>query len=198
MIRPLEKQFEPETVERIRKLQTAFESLPFQGEAARYFTSQVVGCLEAGLLLGAVLVGLCLLELFFRELLICVRFEKVYDIGDAWTETRRKLDAIREDVEDGSQLSLYYILDELLKSAVVDKEDAARIKGFYKRVRIPMQHAVIRRFLFQSESARWGGPPQLTAFGVPFMVSLHQVDETIELDALEHLECIVGFIGKHC
>jgi hypothetical protein len=126
MIRPLERQFEPDTVERIRALQRSLQSLPFEGRPARYLASEIVRCLEAGLLLAALQVALSLLELFFRDLLISIRFHQVSDGSDTLVGPWRKLDQISEDIEDGSRLDFYSILDELVESAVVDQEDAGQ------------------------------------------------------------------------
>lgn len=53
LIRPLEEQFEQDECAEIRNLVAEFSALPFKNGACRYFVREVTGCLEAGLLLGA-------------------------------------------------------------------------------------------------------------------------------------------------
>lgn len=194
MVRPLQEQFEPETVDRIGKLKIAFQSLPFQGEPARYLTREIVGCLEAGLLLAAVQVALSLLEMFFRELLVVVLFKEKYD--EDIPSAHLLLDRIRQQIEDGRspRYDLYLILDQLTKRGIVEKRDAGGIKTLYKNVRIPIHHGLTRRFVKLSMGS--SGNEELEQLFLS-LARFQQFDEMIEDRSLGHLEAVVSFVGKY-
>ena len=67
--RPLEEQFEPEAVRRIRSVQERLDRLQITYHASRYFVVEATRCLEAGLLLAALQVSTAMLELLVRETL---------------------------------------------------------------------------------------------------------------------------------
>ena len=87
LIRPLEEQFEPNKCAEIRDLVAKFSALPFKEGACRYFTLEVTGCLEAGLLLATVSVASVLLETFLRELLIIHLLQSTGPKTNRWEDT---------------------------------------------------------------------------------------------------------------
>ena len=96
LIRPLEEQFAPDKCDEIKDLITKFSELPFKEGTCRYLVLEVIGCLEAGLLLAAVSVASTLLETFFRELLIFSRLQTAGPKTNRRTDTSLLLDKLEK------------------------------------------------------------------------------------------------------
>lgn len=193
IIRPLNQQFEPDKAQRIRELESLFQSLPFENKAAKYFTIEVVRCLEAGLLLAAFEVAMSLLELFIRELLIMTRFGSDSGLGD--TPSRQLFrDTVEREVEDVEHLSLNQMMDELEGLEIISERDSDKVKELYKTVRVPIHHGLTRRLLF---------PPSFVPKDyLDFFFSgarnrFHKLEELVEDNAIRHLFDVVDFMGKY-
>lgn len=199
MIRPLEEQFSPDKCDEIKNLITKFSELPFKGGACRYLVLEVIGCLEAGLLLAAVSVASILLETSFRELLIFSRLQTVGPKTNHQTDTSLLLDKLEKEIEDGPpRLNFEDIVDEL-SSDVLNSGDAKNAKKFFKDVRNPIHHGITRRFIakVRSEKVDMSNPLSIILSDTYRMFRLHRLDEVIEENTTKHLRFIVDLIQKY-
>jgi len=57
MLRSLDEQFEPEKAAHLRQLSERIKKIPFPSGASRYYGVEFASCIEAGALLGALIVG---------------------------------------------------------------------------------------------------------------------------------------------
>jgi len=199
LVRPLEEQFEPEKCAELRDLITKFSVLPFKEGPCRYLVLEVMGCLEAGLLLAAVSVASVLLETFFREFLISYRLQTAGPKTNHWTDTNLLFNKLERETEDGRpRLSFENIVDQL-PSDVMDPDDAEAAKKFYKTVRIPIHHGITRRFIAiaRAEEIDMSNPLSIMLSDTYRGFRLHKLDEVIEENAAEYLGFIVDLIHKY-
>lgn len=199
MIRPLEEQFEPDKCAEIRDLIAKFSALPFEGGACRYFTLEVTGCLEAGLLLAAVSVASVLLETFFRELLIIHRLQSAGPKTNRWGDTRLLLNKFEKEAEDGRpRLHFDKIVDQLTGD-VLDSVEVEAAKKFYKDVRVPIHHGITRRFIAiaRAEEVDMSNPSSIMLSDTYRGFRLHKLDEVIEENATSYLGFVVDLIQKY-
>jgi len=194
MIRPLEQQFEPDKLQRIKELERLFESLSHQSGAAGYFTSEIVRCLDAGLLLAALEVATSLLELFVKDLLIAARLES--------SASQHRLPSfelpgnqMERKIEDVERLYFNGMIDELANRRIIEGSDAEAIKDFYKSVRIPVHHGLTRRFIRLSSGVR--EDDSFAALSLGRLGRFHKFEEVIEENSIRHLSTIVNFIGRY-
>jgi hypothetical protein len=204
MIRPLEHQFEPEKVQKIRELEKSFQSLrsQFKVEAARYFVSEIVRCLEAGVLLAALEVATSLLELFVLALLIAARREDhvfQHSVPSSQIFPPSPEDQIEREITDVKRLSFNSMVDEWAERRSIGQSDADAIKDFYKTVRIPIHHGLTRRFICPSPDIDMQDDFLAGLFlaGLGRRARLHKFEEVIEDGSLRHLSSIVDFIGRY-
>lgn len=201
MIRPLEHQFEPEKVQKIRELEKSFQSLrsQFDIEAARYFVSEIVRCLEAGLLLAALEVAASLLELFVLALLIAARREDhvfQHSVPSSQIFPPSPEDQIEREITDVKRLSFNSMVDEWAKRRSIGQSDADAIKEFYKTVRIPIHHGLTRRFICPSPDIDMQDD-LLARISLGRSGRDHRFEKVIEDDSLSHLSSIVDFIERY-
>ena len=193
MIRPLEEQFERDTVRRIRTLINAFEEIDLPSGPVRYMASEVRRCLEAGLLLAAVQVSAALFERFVRKLVI---LERVKDQPRrASTSLADLLDRAENEIEADRHLNVPHLIDELEQLTLLDDADAAAARAYYRDVAIPLQHALTGRYIrAQHVDGRKSVQDEL---GLSHCVQFFEFENTIEDHALEHLGVVVNFIAKY-
>lgn len=190
-IRKLEEQFEQETVDRIRALQSSLNSLPSIGGAVPHYVKELHYTLEAGLLLASLHLSLSFLELFVRETLISSMAQSTGFGND---------NDLEKSLEDGTnpQWNFYKMIDELRKLGILNGRDAEEIKEYYKQIRIPVHHGLTRRFirnldLYTGEDS-----------GI-FMEDLflsrstrpHDLEEHLEDNGIMLIEQIIAFITKY-
>ena len=191
LIRPLEEQFEPDRCAEVRDLITKFSALPFEGGACHYFTLEVAGCLEVGLLLAAVSVASVLLETFLRELLILHRLQTREPTTGRQIDTMALFDSMEKEIEDGCpHLHFDKIIDQLTGD-VLDSGDAVNAKKFYKTVRIPIHHGITRRFIAIAKTGEVGWLDTYRG------LRLQHLEQLIEENATKYLGFIVDLIQKY-
>jgi len=197
LIRPLEEQFVPDKCAEIRDLIAKFSALPFEGGTCRYFSLEVAGCLEAGLLLAAVSVASILLETFFRELLIFHRLQTAGPTTSRWADTSLLLNKLEKEAEDGRpRLNFDDIVDQL-PGDVLDSDDAEAAKKFYKDVRVPIHHGITRRFIVKAKAEEQDMSDPWNVFFATYLDRLHMLDEVIEENAIKYLGSVVNLIQKY-
>jgi len=197
LIRLLEEQFEPDKCAEIRDLIAKFSALPFGGGACRYFSLEVAGCLEAGLLLAAVSVTSILLETFFRELLIIHRLQSAGPKTNRWGDTRLLFNELEKEVEDGRPRLHFEDIVDQLTGDVLDSADAEVAKGFYKDVRVPIHHGITRRFIVTAKAEEQDMSDPWNVFFATYLNRLHMLDEVIEENAIKYLGSVVNLIQKY-
>lgn len=198
MPRPLEQQFSASKVKRIRDIQNLYKSLRFRSGAAPYYNSEIVKCLEAGLLLAAMQVSTALLELFVRDLLIIVEYKKTS--SNAPKVVDRTLAKIERDIEDGRpHLDFSKIVSELVQQKVISPKDREKISNLYRDVRIPLQHGITRRFIRISEKETNDNDTidPLSIIALSHLGRYWSFEDVIEDKALVHLRIIGNFINKY-
>ena len=187
-IRKLEKQFVPEKVTLIREIQTDVSSLKFKGGVGRYYAKELIFSLEAGLLLASLHLSSSLLELFVRDLLI-----NDYSLNLLKRNVYyKKLHEMEKQYEDGNkpQWTFFKMTEELYKRKIIKKREADDIKGFYKKIRIPILHGLSRRFVRNYEDDFFE-----EIFGR--MTRDHRLEELIEDQALILIKTAASFMKKH-
>ncbi len=193
MVRPLEEQFEPETVERIRTLVATLDSLGCYEGAGRYYISELKRCLECGLLLAALQVAASLLELFVRDLLIQHR---VRTKSQDSTDYRHSTDLHEKVLEENRQLTFGAIIRELQGQGVITVDDAEFARSFYKSVRIPLHHGLSRRYVrLQAGLSEEDILDQ--ALSLSRISRSHKIEEMIEDKALDQLESVMNFMASY-
>lgn len=198
MIRPLEEQFGPDKCAEIRNLVAKFSALPFKGGACRYFTLEVTGCLEAGLLLAAVSVTSVLLT-FFRELLIIYRLWSAGPTTSRWVDTGLLLNKLEREAEDGRPRLHFEDIVDQLTGDVLSSADAEVAKKFYKDVRVPIHHGLTRRLIAEAKAEEMDMSEPLDGLlsATNRMFRLHQLEEMIEENATKYLGFVVDLIQKY-
>jgi len=197
LIRPLEKQFEPDKCAEIRNLIAKFSALPFEGGACRYFALEVTGCLEAGLLLAAVSVTSILLETFFRELLIFHRLQSAGPTTSRWGDTSLLLNKLEKEAEDGHPRLYFDKIVDQLTGCVLDTAEAEAAKKFYKDVRVPMHHGLTRRLIVETKAEEMDMGDSWNMFFATNLNRLHELEEVIEENATKYLGFVVDLIQKY-
>jgi hypothetical protein len=137
-LRPYTKAFSTAKVRRISALLAELKHLRASLPRYRIFIFEIRGCLSVGLLLAATQVSTAVLELFVRDLTVAHRIKSRHKAN---IELRGRVE--RESEEDRG-LSFAKMLDEL--SVVISDHDVKALRGFYKETRIPLAHALVRRF----------------------------------------------------
>jgi hypothetical protein len=146
-LRPLEEQFEPQLVKRIRAIQADLAELPLPDGAGKLYAIELRCSLEAGLLLASLHLATSFLELFVRDLLIYTQARD--SPADNDTGAKMLLNNLEKRFEDSKrpQWSFSRMVDELAKQGTIDDSDAEGIKEYYTTIRVPIHHALTRRFL---------------------------------------------------
>jgi hypothetical protein len=190
LLRPLEQQFEAETVTKIRLLIEAFRALDVPAGPGRYYMSEIARSLEAGLLLAAIELSASLLELVVRELVARLQEQNAdphQEFGPYFGASTRRL-----DLEYDRRLMFTQLLDKLESSSVVKSEDAALVRKFYKETRIPLHHGLPGRYVSGSQAS-----PSNDLIAVLSVASLHSFEEALEQRAIKELDCVVNFIAAY-
>lgn len=187
MIRTLEKQFEPEKASRLRLLIERLHKLSYQPGASRYYGLELASCIEAGALLGALIVGSSLLELHVRGLIINYSFT-------ALRTTSPKIINLESSLEENRSIGFDKLVDSLVLVELFNKDDGELVKKLYKNVRIPLLHGLPRRFVHQHLEPFM---EELWSYLGKEVISSHELEDTIEDHAVEYLEEIVGIIERN-
>lgn len=193
-IRPLDDQFEERTVQRIRVLQADLMASRYDSGPGSLYVKELNCSLEAGLLLASLHLATSLLESFVRDLLMYTLARRLS--GDASRVELAKLEKRLEDSTD-PQWSFARIVNELQENGVVDSADGEAIKNYYKMVRIPIHHGLIRRFV-RSHGEREENLDSADVLDMLFgRVHWHSFEERLEEEGLDLIETAVAFIRKY-
>jgi hypothetical protein len=171
LLRPLEQQFEAETVARIHLLIAAIQALDVPYGPCRYYLSEIARSLDAGLFLAAVELSASLLELVARMLLIRIQ---EYDANpqtrnDPYPGLLRRQISIEYD----RHMMFPQILNELESHDVIAAEDAAELRKFYNETRIPLHHGLSGRYVIGAVERPTDDPIALLT-----VASIHSFDRT--------------------
>lgn len=188
MLRTLEEQFESDKAAQLRKLSERLRTHSFPPGASRYYGLELASCIEAGALLGALVVGSSLLEIYVRALV--VNHASIARLTSA--HGRKSLEAI---LEEKRSLGFKALIDSLVSVGLFDNEDGERAKILYDNVRIPLLHGLPRRFVRKHQE------PDAEEFSQLFKgeaaISSMELERIIEGHALEYLESVVGIVEKN-
>jgi hypothetical protein len=193
-IRPLEEQFEERTVQRVRALQADLMASRYDSGPGGFYIKELSRSLETGLLLASLHLATSFLESFVRDLLM-------YTLVDGLSSgaSRVELAKLEKRLEDSTdpQWSFARIVSELQKSGVVDSSDGEAIKNYYKVVRIPIHHGLIRRFV-RSHGERKEDIDSVDVFDMLFgRVKWHSFEQRLEEEGLDLIETAVAFVRKY-
>jgi hypothetical protein len=142
MIRPLNEQFDPPTVERIRAVQLRVERFPFSDGGGRLVAAELSAALEAGLLFASLQLTGTLLELFLRDLIIKVL--PPVPVASGALGLADQLEAELEDSRDPTW-TFARLLGALQDLTVLGAEDAQLCRRYYHTVRNAVDHGLTRR-----------------------------------------------------
>jgi hypothetical protein len=189
-LRPIEKQFEPEKAQRIRKLMQRAETLrrTVPEGATSYYFAELCITLEAGSLLGSLHLAATTLELFVRALII----DRVSSAGTSGSTAMDTL-TYQEQLEENRALGFGKMLDHLVSVGLFRSEDAERAKRYYQDVRTPLAHGLLERFICgrPGESNLW------RLFGPGGFTGASNFEKVIDDYALDHIEVAIGIIERN-
>lgn len=171
-IRPLEKQFNKQTVRRIRKVQFRLQEIALLDGANNTYASELINTLEAGLLLSSVHITATFLESFARDLLLFSYVNELTDKRKRISARRKLLGLVEQELEEGKkpQWSFSNIMNKLVERKVITEAKALLLRQYYKDVRIPLHHGLSRRVInieddfFEAVFARIGRSKQLESW----------------------------------
>lgn len=186
MGRPLESQFEPESVKEIRKLISRINVLSLPPGSSRYYAVELMRCLENGLLLAGIHLAAALLELVVRAL-IAQRIDESRKASAFSADTR----SVERALEDKRDISFAGLVDALCKAGLFEQDDAEKAKDFYRSVRIPIHHGLPNRF-YRGHTDEFLA--DLWSFGP---LPGRQFEDVIEEHALKHIAAAVGIIERN-
>lgn len=189
-IRPLEKQFEETTVQRIRGLiirtERIRETIP--GGATRYYFAELGTALEAGALLSALHLVATTLELFVRALIV----ERVSSVETANVPSVTSL-TYQERLEE-NRLRFHPMVDELVSAGLFSVDDAPLAKRYYEEVRPPLVHGLLERFIH-------GRPTEndniARIFGRGGFTMSMFLEQAVEENALNHIQAALDLIERN-
>jgi hypothetical protein len=187
MLRPLEKQFAPEKAAQLKLLCERLRKFSFPRGASRYYALELASCIEAGALLGALIVGSSLLELYVRALVV------------SYTSTVRRSTVLGKKslegmLEENKKLGFGELIDSLVSVGLFKEGDGESAKALYKSIRIPLLHGLPRRFVRQHQES-FAEDFSLLRGGAA--ISSSELERIIEDHALEHLDNIIGTIERN-
>lgn len=183
-IRPLEDQFEAETVGRIRAAADRASALQMPDGVSRYYRSELVQLLEAGTLLGALHVAASLLEIAIRGAIV----ERASSASAGAADLEAALEARRD-------LGFSQLVGALCDVGLFDGDDGKRAVKFYQEVRIPVHHGLPNRFVaFHGDEWMLDFRKLVQVGGV---MSSHEFEEIIENRTLDHVETVIDLLDRN-
>ena len=189
LLRPLEKQFEAQTVKKIREQIESFRKLNLPYGPCHYYVFEIMRALEAGLLLAAIELSASLLELSLRELVFINREKSAIpnnEFGPFLGQSARRL-----DLEYERKVMFTQLVDELESTGFASPSDTEPIKKFYKQTRIPIHHGLPGRYAAKSKEC-----PSGDFFSVLFSTNIHSFEDALEKSALDDLRLVTNFLSK--
>ncbi len=187
MLRLLEKQFDPKKAAQLKKLSERLRKFSFPPGASRYYALELASCIEAGALLGALVVGSALLELYVRALVV----SNASTVRQSAPLRKKNLESL---LEEKKNLSFAGLIDNLVSVGLFEKDDGESAKTLYKNIRIPLLHGLARRFVRQHQEP-FGD--ELSLLLGDKAISSSDLEKIIEDHALEYLEKLVGIIENN-
>jgi hypothetical protein len=188
-IRPLEAQFGELTVRRLRAIQRSATELGERRIVPRYVGVEITKCLEAGLLLAAVQVSCSAWEYVVRRALVCARAARP-SAEPAQPGSQRALFA---EAEEDRRLTLIPMVKQLVQHGVLTEDEACVMQDLYLRVRIPLHHGIVGRYIQERAGTTIG---ELS--GMPDALDGHGFEEQLESNAVNELEGIFEQVAILC
>lgn len=183
MIRPLDQQFNVETVRSIRALIDRIERLDLPKGSSRYYAVELTHCLEAGLLLGSLHVAASLLELVVRGTIA----ERLALAQPKPTDWEYRLEEMRH-------LGFSKLIDHLVDAGLFEKADGDSAKDFYNTVRIPIHHGLPGRYVTcHNETMVF----LKRLIGTSMPTSSHDLEDVIEDFAVPQIDSVVSIIERN-
>ena len=189
LLRPLEKQFEAQTVKKIREQIESFRKLNLPHGPCHYYAFEIMRALEAGLLLAAIELTASLLELSLRDLVFLNREKNAipnHEFGPIFGQSARRL-----DLEYERNVMFTQLIDEIESAGLASSNDTEPIKKFYKETRIPIHHGLPGRYVAKSKEC-----PSGDFFSVLFSTEIHSFEDALEKSALDDLSLVTNFLSK--
>lgn len=184
MVRPLEEQFPPEIVNQIREIVSTVGQIHYPRGTSRYYAVELQYVLESGALLGALSLACTLLESVVRGLVL----------QHAASVARPTLN-LEQDLEANRHLGFRDLVEKLEEAGLFEPVDADRAVALYRVVRIPIHHALSRRFVRFHEDGWSANLWELLR--QPHPVSSLDLEEVIEHNALDYISEIATIIQRN-
>lgn len=124
--------------ERLRDLEIRFH-------VSRRFVLEIEKCLHHGQILAALSVGLTCIEILLRESLVKHRFGSRRNSHQPSVHAQF-YEQLRNAEED-KHLSVPKMIEELKSNRVLSEHEATGIKNVYERLRIPLHHGIVGRYV---------------------------------------------------
>src|SRR5947207_5702720 len=142
--RKTEEQFDSDTAQMLRNLQRRLEAIRTTGKASDYFLFEAAGCLDRGLILGALQLATAALELRAREILVQYAIAIIPEYDGPSNDVESAFEADRG-------YFFYNIVAVLRGAGVIDIDDQIELIDVYKKIRIPLHHGIVGRYAGRSE-----------------------------------------------
>ncbi len=174
------------TEDQVQDLLRRLAALEVSFHVSRRFIMEIEGCLRARLFLAALLVSPIVLEMIVRETLIKKRYSS--------KRTGKRipsvvLDEIDREAEVDKSLTFSRIAFELYETGVISDSEHKSLRSVYQRVRIPLQHGLVGRYVEANVDAEmldiWETLGFLRSSRTP------EFEENLEATALVDLEEVV-------
>ncbi len=205
LTRPIEHQFPPSVVARLRAVSDGFSALRVDKRASSYFASELTRAIEAGLLLAALSLGSTLLEIWLRDILAHTRASQLCPRTKA--EWRYHLTRIDREIEGTSKRGLLFndILKELERSGVIFESEKGDLASLYSSLRNPLAHGLTGKltdphFKAKSLLASAASPEDMFLAGILGGSPIGRSDaleDYLERHAIKHLEALLHAIERH-
>jgi hypothetical protein len=190
-IRSLEAQFSTDTVAQLRAIQQRVAQLETLRVIPRYVTVEIARCLEAGLLLAAIQVACSAWELVVRLAVVAARSGTVTTASQP--DRARLASELLTAAEEDQRLTLFPMVNELVRYQVLTNEDAVAMQSLYRSVRIPLHHGIVGRYIRQRSdvtiSEIMGNSPALSG---------REFEEQLESHAVSELDRIFDQVELLC
>ena len=191
-IRPLDKQFEADKVNEIKKIREEYENLRIylKGESAGYMISGINRCLETGILIGALSLSFSFLDMFVHDMVVLHNKEIASD-GNNHEDAPPKL------FTGQNELPFEKNIQQFMHDGLIDEKDGKELLLIYRKIEIPLHHILSRHTGRYSKTLVLGGDNLLDRFLTRNIGDIHMVEEMIEDYATQCLKIIVTFIQKY-
>jgi hypothetical protein len=152
---------------------------------------EITRCVEAGLLLASAQVTCSAWEHVVRRAVVKARAIRTNASSE---QDRSRLESeLLATAEDERNLTLPSMLEELVREHILTSSEATTMQGLYRRVRIPLHHGIIGRYVRSRSDTTMS-----ELLGISSSLDSHSFEEQLETNAVTELEEILDQVELLC